>query len=803
MVSPITVLPNKAVTFSTSVSDNIGVKKCDLYVTKLNQTTINPATITTASGIASYNSPGLAEAEYKMRFECSDDVGNVGKGTEVTVKSEKKSLSLTLTFNKDNFYPNENFEPRIKVTDSEGVIISDATVNGILTYSSGSKPVSFFYSSLCDCYKAYFWLSESYMPGQYTLNVNASGTYYKTASIEKSFLLIKPSLILAMSTDKSEYNPGDSVRISVKLTDSEGNKITDGHVTGDVRDASTNALMSAIYPSYKDGVYVYDYYVGSESLGKSLKIYAESVWKEQRANASTVVSVTKRGLNGDVTLEKDVLTPGDTLRGKIKVFDKNGVTVADAYVTVELIGSASTSGTSTSDTGAKPITIMPIRTLSTTYKDGFYYIDDFRIEEWMAKGKYDVKIKISRKDETVEIMKSINIEKQNLNIDVFFDKASYAPGGKISLKILVAYPDGSIVKDAYVSGEIFPLEQTTRTIEGWENTPSICRMYVSPQGPIYYKGTFVHRYYIDDVNIPVWCPVGKYVVRLRIGKTGYEETEFTKEFDVTLPSVILEAGFKIESQQNSANLIIYVEAKDEAGKLVQPNIHGYFHPFSNITCVKQIAMGYDNSARRYTTNVYLSRAECPPGDYVLELTATHPSLLEGNITQLVRVQYNEGYEYSVYVPTSSGTGQVCKEVPCGTNCVQRICETPTTACQPKSVVNKECLSRCQADSAAFERERQGSAEFDMGACVDNCTIKVGCETVAVSSASDVMTKLDEIKQEIIKTQQQVGVVESLLRTIMNFVMSIAQVMGFASPSQFATKAPGIIMPNITVTTIPA
>ncbi|MFH1105631.1 MAG: hypothetical protein V1731_00245 [Candidatus Aenigmatarchaeota archaeon] len=785
---------------------------------KTNQTTINPATIT-ASGIAGYASPGLSEGEYRMRFECADNANNIGKGTEVTVKSEKKSLSLALTFNKDNFYPNENFEPRVKVTDSEGVIITDAIVKGILSYSSGTKPVSFFYSTLCDCYKAYFWLSESYMPGQYALKVNVSGTYYKSETVEKSFLLIKPSLQMGLSTDKTEYNPGDSIKIIFKVTDAEGNAITNVHVSGDIRDAATGGLISAIYPSYKDSVYVYDYYVGSESLGKSLKIYAESVWKEQRANASAVVSVTKRGLNGDVVFEKDVLTPGDTLRGKIKVFDKNGETVADAHVSIELIGPSGTSGSATtsvsaSDTAAKTATVgggtptsgsgggtttivaMFSRTLSATYKDGFYYIDDFRIDEWMAKGKYDVKIKISRKDETIEIMKTISIEKQNLNVEIIFDKPSYAPGRKIGLRVLIAYPDGSIVKDAYVSGEIFPLEQTTRQLAGWEETPSVCRMYVSTQGPIYYKGTFVHRYYIDDVFIPAWCPVGKYVVRLKVGKAGYEETEFTKEFDVTLPSVILEAGFRIESQQNSANLIIFVEAKDESGKLVTPALRGYFHPFSNITCVKQISMGYDELSRRYQTNVYLSRAECPPGDYVLELTATHPSMLEGNVTQLVRVQYNEGYEYNVYVPPSSGTGQVCKEVPCGNNCVQRICENQATVCEPSTVVDKECLSRCQSDASAFEMERQGSAEFDMSVCVDNCTTKVGCEKPSASNASDVMAKLDEIKREIAKTQQQVGTIESLLRTLLNFIMSIAQNLGITS--QPLTKAPGITTTSVTV-----
>ncbi len=349
-----------------------------------------------------------------MHFECADQANNVGKGVEVTVKSERKTLSLTLTFNKETFYPLENFEPRVKVSDAEGTMITDAVVNGVLAHSAGANPISFFYSSLCDCYKAYLWLGESYVPGQYTLSVNANGTYYKTGSAEKSFLLVKPSLKMTLDTDKSECNPGDSTRISARVTDAEGNSINNAQVSGDIRDAATGGLISSIYPSYKDGAYVYDYYVGPESLGKSLRIYAESVWKEQRANATAIVAVTKRGLNGDVTFEKDVLAPGDTLRGKIKVFDKNGVTVADAYVVVEMSSLASTSGTSTSDTGAKPITIMPVRTLYTTYRDGFYYIDDFRIDEWMAKGKYEIKIKISRKDEAIEILKKqIQLAKYN------------------------------------------------------------------------------------------------------------------------------------------------------------------------------------------------------------------------------------------------------------------------------------------------------------------------------------------------------------------------------------------------------
>ncbi len=777
---------------------------------KNNQTTTNAATIATASGIASYASPGLAEGEYRMHFECSDNAGNVGKGVEVTVKSERKSLSLTLTFNKENFYPNENFEPRIKVTDSEGVIITDAAVNGILTYSSGTKPISFFYSSLCDCYKAFFWFSESYVTGQYTLNVTASGTNYKAKSMEKSFLLIKPSLKLSINTDKTEYNPGDSASVSVTATDSEGNKITDVHVSGDVRDASTNALVSTIYPSYKDGYYVYDYYVGSESLGKSLKISVESTWKEQKASASIVISVTKRGLNGDVVLEKDVLAAGDILRGKIRVFDKNGATISDAYVTIEISGPY---GNSTSAGGTAAVSAVSAKyktggfsfTVNTKYKDGFYYIDDFRIPEQITSGKYDIRIKISKKDETVEIVKTITILKENLNIDIVFDKTTYAPGGRVNLRILVTYPDGSVIKDAYISGEIFPLEQTTRELEGWKEPPSIktCRMYVYPIGPIHYKESFVQKYYIDDVYIPAWCPIGKYVARIKVGKAGYEETEYTEEFDVTLGKLILETGFKIDSQQNQVNLIIYAETKDETGNFVNARVRGYLNPLSNVTCIKEIYMSYEGyesvmykHAATHKANVVLSKAECPAGDYVLDLTASEPSYLEANITQVFRIEYKEGYEYGVYVPPVVTGTPTCKEISCGPNCVQKICSVAPETCPTTTVVDKACLNKCQSDASELEKAYQGSAEFDMKVCVNNCTKQVGCEEISAVGSGEMLNKLEEIKNELVKTREQVGAIESILRTLMNFLMSIAQGMGFASQ-------PPAMAPGATVTTIPA
>jgi hypothetical protein len=143
---------------------------------------------------------------------------------------------------------------------------------------------------------------------------------------------------------------------------------------------------------------------------------------------------------------------------------------------------------------------------------------------------------------------------------VSFDQSSYAPGDRIYVKVLVTYPNGSIVGDANVGGEIFQMSQeeapstltgsaaevlaritAAASTVGGEST--ICRMYLYFEGPIYYKAGWIQKYYIDDSYIPSNCLTGKYVLRLTVSRQGYTETKIEKEFDVALSKLFMETGF--------------------------------------------------------------------------------------------------------------------------------------------------------------------------------------------------------------------------------------------------------------------
>lgn len=765
-VSPTSVVLGQT-TFTAPVSDDVGVIGCNFSANNTQYTA------TVSNNIASVTIT-LAEGTYSAYFKCWDAAGNSGTGTVVVVTATKPKLSASITLPKTTYYPAESFEPRVTVRDGEKIVI-DATVSGNLTYGDKSTFLSFFYSTLCDCYKAWHWFSESTLPNDYTLTVIATRSGYQPATATATFSLIKPTLKMTMSTDKTEYNPGDSIKATSEIKDSLGNTIINAYVTGEIRDADTGGLVTVIYPRLKENIYYYEYYVGSESVGKSYTISMNVSWKEQSASASKAVSITKRGLNADIVLEKDVLVPGDILQGKIKVFDKVGSIVTDANVNMELKDSSGFSQ----------------KWLSAEYKDGFYEIERWKIGDWFQTGTYTLNVKVEKKGESITLTKSVEITKEKLNVQVFFDQTSYAPGERIYIKILVTYPNNSIVSNAYVGGEIFPLTQeviTTGKVTlisalavGIGEPTKYCRIYISPEGPLYYKGEYIQKYYIDDAYIPDGCPTGKYAMRLKIGAPGYAETEFTKEFDVVLYKLLLETGFKMDSRPNAVDMSIYAEVKDEKGKVIPyVKIQGYLHPFGEgfEGCVQRVYLGYDELIKRYTSKVFLNKNECPTGKYLLEITASQPSYETATVEQAVEVNYSEGFEYNVVVPPSVGV-PVCKEVSCGPNCVNKIC-MPVEECY-EEVSDKDCVKDCTDKAAGIEQavSKGEAAEFDVKNCIKNCVKKVPCKGSAVTptQSQEMLDKLEEIRREVVETHGQVNIVEQLIRSIINFINSIVAVFG--------------------------
>lgn len=739
--------------------------------------------------------------------------------TTTTVPQE---LSASITLPKTTYYPAERFVPKVTVRDPEGKIVIDATVTGTLTYGTEQTYLRFFYSTLCDCYKTYHWFSEGTLPNDYTLTVTASYLSYESATATTSFPLIKPTLHMTMSTDKTEYNPGDSIRTTVEIKDSLGNIITDARVTGDIRDADTGDLIRIIYPRLREGAYYYEYYIGLESLGKSYTVSVSASWKEQSASDSKTVYVARRGLNADIVLEKDVLIPGDTLQGKIKVFDKDGNIITDARVNVEIRDSDNNR----------------FRYLSAEYKDGFYEIEKWKIEDWVSTGIYTLNVKIEKAGETITLKKTIEITKEKLNVQVILDQTGYAPGDRIYIKILVTYEDGSIVPDAYIGGEIFPLTQevistpeeasgagggggvitgeialvgiTGKVVMTSPGVPiptavigeptHLCRIHISPEGPLYYQGEYIQRYYIDDAYIPEWCPTGKYVLRLRIGVHGYADTEFTREFNVALYKLLLETGFKIDSRPGAVDMSIYAEVKDEKGRVVpHVNIKGYLHPFEEGVeeCVKRVYLRYDEFTSRYTSNVFLANHECPAGEYLLEITASQPSYETATVEQLIEIKY-EDYEYNVIIPSTIGE-PVCREVSCGPNCFTKVCEAPRLPeeCY-EEVTDKECVKDCTSRAAGIEEiisRGEVAVEFDVKACIEDCVKRIPCKGSAVSQpqSQDMLDKLEEIHEEVRETRREVNVVEQLVRSIIDFFNSVVAAFGGGRVTPIET-GPGMVGP---------
>ncbi|MBI5347274.1 MAG: hypothetical protein HZB66_01545 [Candidatus Aenigmarchaeota archaeon] len=768
--SPISVNAGQSTTFTASVSDNVGVVGCNFsFGNAMYQAAV--------SGNAASYSLSALEENYSAYFRCWDVAGNIGTGPSIVVSASKPKLSVSISLPKTTYYPTDSFEPRLTVADASGKFVVDASIKSNITGPKTYSPY-FYYSALCDCYKGSQWFDEGTLVGNYSLIVTASHPSYQSTTATASFSVAKPSLQMTMSTDKTEYNPGDSIKVTAQIKDGLGNAITDGSVKAELRDADSGSLITTLHPQTKDNIYYYEYYVGAENLGKRYTISMSVKWKEQSASDSRTVLITKRGLNGEIVLEKDVLMPGDSLQGKVKVFDKNGNIIKDAKVNVEIKGSSYEKPGAAGK--AEPTTIS---WLSSTYKDGFYEIEKWKIDDWSLAGNYTLSVRIDIGTENIVLEKKIGITKEKLNIQIILDQTSYAPSDRIYVKVLVTCANGSIVPNAYVSGEIFPLIQEvineTAGITGAATlvsptavTPrgeptARCRIYIlSPQGPLYYKGEYIQKSYIDDVYVPNDCPTGKYALRIRVGVPGYADTEVTKEFDVSL--------HKLHPSETT-----------EKEKIEE--------------CTKDTHFEYNQFTKRYISKIFLGKYECPAGKYLIGIITSQPSYEAANIEQAVEINYSES-EYNIVVPPAIGA-PVCREISCGTNCINRICETPTPSqeCHVE-VSDKDCVRNCVDRAATTEKEaatitaeavatqvsKAQTVEIGVPDCVKNCVKKMPCRGSAVTppETQDMLAKLDaiqaEIKEthrEIIETRQQVDVLAQWLKAIVDFINSIVASFG--------------------------
>ncbi len=786
------IIPNKQVTFSTTVSDNVGIKDCKLVKDGTNYI----ATVSTATSSYTFAN-GLPEGNYNIYFECSDTSNNIGKGTSVTVTSAKQPLQITISLPKTTYYPAENLEPKVTVTDVSGKIVTDATVKSNITGPKTYYPY-FFYSTLCDCYKSFHWLGEDVLVGDYTLYFEASHPDHKSAVASAIFKVVKPTVqTFTITTDKTEYYSGDYVIATVTAKDSFGNAIKNLYITGELRDADTGKLVGPIYFSTSEDVYTYKYYLGSESLGKSYKFSAGTTWKEQKANASATITVTKRGLNADVVLEKNVLSPGDSLRGKIKVYDKDGNIVKDASVSVNV----------------KDTQGFVSRYLTTTFKEGVYEIESWKIEDWMSVGKYTLEIKVSKYPEEITLEKSIEITKQRLNVEVILDRTSYKPADNMHIKILVTYPNGTIAKDAWVSEEIFPLTSEPYVTGKEPFRTTLCRVYESPISPVYYKGEFIQKYFLDSVYMPTDCPNGKYVLKVKVGAKGYADAEVLKEFDVALAKLFIETGFHVDSQTDSVKLLIYAEVKDENGKAIEfATVDGELRPAEEFKgCVKQFTLYYDKFRSRYVGDQFLSKYECTEGSYIIQLKGSSMSYETADVVQGVSIQYKQGYEYKAYVPATPYIESACREVSCGPNCVQKVCAPITEAKECFNLVTDEaCVKSCQENVEKDEETVSKTSSItgqatattvDLKECIEKCTMKVPCQGAGVQTVPIelMISKLDEIKQAVEETKEEVGGLKQILLFLIDFVNSIlSRYLG----QEQTIKIPSEVIQNATNTTNP-
>lgn len=711
-------------------------------------TTTLPPTTTTTSGATTTTTPAPP----------TTTVTTLPPTTTTTVKQ----LTADLTGVKEKTFPQESLDLRLTVKDETGKLVTDASVTGTIKKDGVTKNYLYpSYSYLCDCYKASAWISESYL-GDYIIEMKASKTNYPSVTVTKTFAVEKPQLQLSVKTEKQTYYGNDKITFIISAKDQNGNTVQPSW-TADIRDES-GSLIQLAYPYTSGSEYKYDYYAKVEEVGKTLTFNAKGKWKEQESSASASVTIQKRAISADVALEKTELKAGEYIRGKVKVIDQSGVELKDAYVDAQLVSSEG----------------VQAQFFTTTYSNGYYEFDERKIETWYSSGDYKLKVKIEKYPDKITIEKPVKIIRDKIEVKTEFDRTSYKPGDRIFLKFLVTSPEGEILHDAYVNGEIFPLSQEPRKIPGEPYPPYVksieaCRIYLSPQGPIYYQSQFIQKFFIDEVWLPESCPTGKYAMRLKVGRTGYEEVQIEKEFEVILQKIIIESGARVKSFANGANIDLYSELKNEAGELVtNARLFGYIHPLEEKGCLQKVEFFWDHQSKRYFSSqrpLFISAPECPEGKYVLELAAEQNQYAPSNSTTVLEVKYEKGYEYREFRPVAVKGDEFCETISCGPGCFQRTCSIPTCT----KVFDEGCISKCKTIPS-------GTGMDVIENCIRTCE-KEQCGPQQ-SSQDEMLNKLEEIRKEVSGTREQVNVIEKLLRTIFSFILS------FLGPYQTApTQAP--------------
>ena len=677
-----------------------------------------------------------------------------------------KQLTADLTGVKAKTFPQESMELKLTVKDETGKLVTDASVSGSIKQAGVVKNNLYFsYSYLCDCYKTTAWLSENYL-GDYTIEAKASKTNYPSLTLTQQFAVEKPVLKISVKTDKDSYFANDKIIFTITATDQNGNPVKP-FWEGDIRD-ETGALVQLAYPYTSGDIYKYDYYSKSDDVGKTYTFNAKAKWKEQTVTASTSISIQKRAISADVVLEKTELKTGDYIRGKIKVIDQTGQEIKDAFIDAQLVNEDG----------------QQVQFITTTYSQGYYELDARKIDEWQKAGEYKLKIKIEKYPEKITIEKPLKIIRDKLQVTTEFDSASYKPGDRVFLKMLLTSPTGEVLQDAYINGEIFPLSQEPRKIPGEPYPPYIksieaCRIYLSPQGPIFYQGKFIQKYFIDEIWLPESCPTGTYVLKIKAGRAGYDDVEDLKEFQVVLRSIVIESGARVKSVGNGADINFYTELKSESGEIVtNARVFALLHPLEDKSCLKKIDYYWDHFSKRYSANQFISSPECPDGKYVLELTAEQQQYATSNSTQVLDVKYEKGYEYREFRPRQV-EDEFCQTISCGPGCFQRTCSTPTCT----NIFDEGCISKCKTIPS-------GAGIDVVESCLKTCE-KEQCGPQQ-SSQDEMLRKLEEIRKEISETKeisretgQQVSTVENLLRAIINF---ISRLFGI-SPTQVQESKP--------------
>ncbi len=712
-------------------------------------------TITTLTPVISdqlYTTTYVPTQEGTFEVAMTAKYGNASSTAATSFIVKPKSLSETVKNLNAKYFPADYFEPRITVTDESGKVVTDASVSGGI-YQAGKlvQTVYFFYSNLCDCYKASAYLKESYI-GDYTLEFSVSKTGYSGMKRSYPFTVDKPTLVVTVKPEKETYYGEENAVFYITATDKSGTAV-EASFSGELRDEK-GFLISQAYPFRDGNQYKYSYYVGRDQVGKTLTLKVTGTWKEQKTDSSTSITIQKRTISIDVSLSSENLKLEDYLRGKIKVTDQFGTAVKDAFVDANLFDPQGNS----------------ISYFTASFKDGVYELDQRKIEDWFSSGTYILKIKVDKAGDTNIIEKKITIQKDKLGLVLEFDKPTYRPGDRVFIKFLVTSPTGEVLSDAFVSAEFFPLTTETRKLPEFPPQPQVCRNYINPQGPIFYKGQFIQKYYVGETFLNDFCPEGKYVLRVKVERQGYEPITEEREIEVTLTNMRMETGTKVTSE-GDARVDMYAELKDERDNFINDaQIFGYIHPESGGGCIKNFDMFWDFKTNRFTSNQYLNRYECPEGNYIVEITSKHRNFRSVNTTQVILVKYNKNFEYRdirpIAIPTPTGPGPIgpqpdqCQVISCGPNCFEKFCAPP--ACTKTQDV--ACVTNCKS----LNIEQVGIETVK--SCLQQCE-KEQCN-YPQSSQDDIRQKLDEIQKDVRETKQQVGVIENLIRSIIDFINSL-------------------------------